>query len=177
MSARKEIPFTQDELFEMFKLDLEKGELYWKPRPRKHFNSDHRFKIWNKIWAYTAAGTKSTRIVRINGQQYPISRLIYKMVTGVLDINDDVIHVNKNYQDTRWTNLRCISQNQNRHRSDYKTKSGFKGVFWRKDIKKWQVSICNDGQKISIGSFTDYQEAVKNRKEAIKIYWNGEENV
>jgi len=50
-------------------------------------------------------------------------------------------------------------------------KSGVSGVTKRKDSGKWRVSITNNYEKINIGTFSDFNDAVFARKEAERIYW------
>jgi hypothetical protein len=44
------------------------------------------------------------------------------------------------------------------------------GLGWYPDRQKWRVVITSDGKRRHLGYFSDFNEAVKARKEAEKIY-------
>ncbi len=44
--------------------------------------------------------------------------------------------------------------------------SGVPGVDWRPTKKRWRASICFQGRRYNLGSYTDFEEAVKARKQA-----------
>lgn len=47
-------------------------------------------------------------------------------------------------------------------------KSGYKGVCWDKQRKKWYASICVHRKRIMIGRFDNIEDAVKARQEAVE---------
>lgn len=72
-------------------------------------------------------------------------------------------HINRNKLDNRKENLRIVTRSQNfANRELYSSnKSGFKGVSYLKQNKKWQAEIqCNKVQYY-LGSFDTPQEAAK----------------
>lgn len=50
--------------------------------------------------------------VSFKGESYPLSRLIWKLVTGA-DPSGDIDHINRDRKDNRWTNLRDLTSQQN----------------------------------------------------------------
>lgn len=85
----------------------------------------------------------------------------------------EVDHINHIPYDNRKENLRIVSRSQNQMNTMTSTRntSGVKGVHWDKDMNKWRVRITVDGKRISLGFYSDINEAAKARKEAeIKYY-------
>lgn len=72
-----------------------------------------------------------------------------------------VDHINGNTLDNRKSNLRICSASENARntkRSRTNT-SGFKGIYWNKDMGKWQAYITHHGKHIYLGSYLTPQEA------------------
>ncbi|WP_322175477.1 hypothetical protein [Acutalibacter caecimuris] len=46
--------------------------------------------------------------------------------------------------------------------------SGVPGVDWRPTKRRWRASICFQGRRYNLGSFTDFEQAVSARKQAEK---------
>jgi len=85
-----------------------------------------------------------------------------------------VDHINHNGLDNRKANLRTATIAQNNvNRASYKTKnspSKYKGVYWSKRDKKWQVQICHNNKRKHIGQFDNEIQAAKAYDEAAKKY-------
>ncbi len=66
-----------------------------------------------------------------------------------------VDHINHDTLDNQGHNLRVCSNGQNaRNKKLYRNnKSGFKGVFWRKDKNKWLASISVNNKQLYLGIF------------------------
>jgi hypothetical protein len=97
-----------------------------------------------------------------------------KLHRYLLDVSDpkiEVDHINGNTLDNRRSsNLRiCVHKNNGKNRSRSKNNtSGYKGVIWRKDNKKWRASITSNGKKYSLGNFIDKKDAARAYNEAAK---------
>lgn len=98
--------------------------------------------------------------IRIMGKKYKAHRLAWlhyygRWPDGFID------HVNGDGEDNRICNLRECSQSQNmanaRKRSD--NKSGFKGVCWSSNARKWMAYINESGKRRHIGYFPEKEDA------------------
>ena len=72
-------------------------------------------------------------------------------------------HINHNGLDNRRENLRiCTNAENQRNRGKQKNNtSGYKGVDWRKDHKKWRARINKDNKTIHIGYYNIIEEAAR----------------
>lgn len=105
---------------------------------------------------------------RINGK-----KIIVEMHNVIM--NSDkmrVDHKNGNGLDNRRCNLRIATKAQNDwNRGRQKNnKSGFKGVYWRKDRLKWSVEIKANRERLCLGVFTDVIEAARAYDQAALKY-------
>lgn len=78
-----------------------------------------------------------------------------------------VDHINGNVLDNRRENLRFVTSQQNsiNSKTNCRNKSGYKGVFYRKDRKRWVAKIRINKARISLGTFNSVQEAFNAYKE------------
>ena len=74
-----------------------------------------------------------------------------------------VDHINFDRLDNRKCNLRkcTYAENIRNRRTLSSNKSGYKGVHWNKRDKTWRVDIRIDGKVNFLGSFDNYEDAVK----------------
>lgn len=88
-----------------------------------------------------------------------------------------VDHINGNRNDNRRCNLRVIQKEINPINCKIYSNntSGQKGVSYLKRLNKWQVNINVNKKSIYLGVYSDFDEAVRVRKEAEKKYF-GEYN-
>jgi hypothetical protein len=92
----------------------------------------------------------------------------------VLSVSKDmeIDHINGNKLDNRKSNLRATTHAQNQwNRGKQKNNtSGFKGVFWKDDHKKWLARIGVNKKMISLGYYSDSQEASRAYDDAAVRY-------
>ena len=70
-------------------------------------------------------------------------------------------HINRNPLDNRRCNLRYATKQQNNFNSSIRkdNTSGYRGVIWNKQVKKWHVQIAHNKKRIYLGCFNSIKEA------------------
>ena len=170
---------TQEYLRECFK--YEDGKLYWKERPRHHFQLDKTWKWWNSRWSGTEAGGKpvykkssnSYRFqIKVLGKTFSRSRLIFILINGQIKNGMEIDHVNGISTDDRIENLREVSRlvNSYNRKLQGNNSSGYNGVCFYKDGRKkpWQCSYYENGSRVS-KFFETRHEAVSFREQCDRI--------
>lgn len=89
-------------------------------------------------------------------------------------LNKEVDHINGNKLDNRKCNLRLVEDVENQwHRSkNYNNLTGFKGVSFNKEHKKYSATIMARGKKYFIGYFNKVEDAA-NAYEQAAIKYHG----
>lgn len=102
---------------------------------------------------------------RVKGKQTVIK--MHSLIIGTPK-GMDTDHINGDGLDNRKSNLRICTRSENclNRRRHSNNKSGYKGVFWHKQSKKWEVSIQINKKQITIGRFENIKEAIKVCKNA-----------
>ena len=148
----------------------ETGVLTWKARSKITHHTVH---TWNKRFAGKPAGYKGyDKYIRItlkgfNKRIFMAHRLVWLIMTGDWP-QDQIDHINHNRADNRWVNLRAVSARENLMNSNLRSDntSGFVGVFWDNDLKKWRASITTHRETKYLGVFDSKEDAVIARKKA-----------
>jgi len=104
--------------------------------------------------------------VRIEGQSYPLHRIIWVYVYGVFP--DQIDHINGARDDNRIQNLRSVTNQENRKNCarHSNNKSGVTGVSWHTRDKTWLANIGVDGKLRHLGYFDDKKDAIAARRAA-----------
>jgi len=89
----------------------------------------------------------------------------------IIKVGNDMVadHINHKGLDNRKANLRAATIAQNAWNRQRK-RSGFMGVVWNKQMRKWRVNISHEGTCRHIGYFDDEVEAAKAHDRAAKKY-------
>ena len=104
----------------------------------------------------------------IDGKHKQLCRLI----TGAPE-HLEVDHIDGNRLNNQRNNLRICNSGENKRNRGYRkdNKSGFKGVSWHKQRKKWIARIkVPNGKYKHLGLFQDKLSAAKAYNESAKIY-------
>lgn len=82
-------------------------------------------------------------------------------------------HKNRNTLDCRKNNLRIVSNSFNMMNSKKRkhNNSGYKGVYWEKDSKKWKAQIMVMYKEMNLGRFDDPKKAAKAYNEAAERHF------
>ena len=68
-------------------------------------------------------------------------------------------HINLNRSDNRRKNIRICTKRQNSRNRNKRNKYGYKGLIWREENKKWEVTICINGKPKYLGRHSDIKNA------------------
>jgi hypothetical protein len=141
---------TQEKLKELVTYDEDSGLLISKVDLRKYKKGDA-----------LGSTSKDDGCIRItlNRKGYLAHRLVFLYKTGEIPVEID--HKDKNPSNNRWSNLREVNRSQNSlNKTAYvNNKTGYKNVFFRKDISRYSVRISTNGVYRCFGVFLTAEEA------------------
>lgn len=82
-------------------------------------------------------------------------------------------HINMNKLDNRKNNLRmCTNAENMRNKKEMSNNySGFRGVDWNKEVKKWEASLTFNKEYIHLGWFDLFNDACQARINGEKLYY------
>ena len=143
---------TQAELKELLNYDQETGIFTWSIKPRRGINIGDIAGSKRKHDGYVA--------IRIQGKQYYAHKLAWLYVHNVWS-TQEIDHINRIRDDNRLSNLRELSpalNSQNRNKKITNT-SGYTGVYWCKNSKKWKSQISYNSIRKHLGSFNNIKDA------------------
>lgn len=128
---------------------------------------------WTSQWKWTSFFSGSAFYAARRGPR-PRQEVIY-LHRVIMDAPKgmDVDHINGDGLDNRRCNLRLATHSENMRNKSMQSNntSGFKGVSWHKQNKKWTVTISTSGKDVYLGLFGNLEEAaVAYDKAAIEYY-------
>ena len=142
------------------------GKLYWKA-VKKSKNSRFNNKLAGSLRNDGYIG------IYIKGEYFFAHRIIWEMFKGEIPEGKTIDHKDLNRANNRISNLRLCDQYQN-NMNKTKTianKSGYKGVSFHKQKKKWVAKIGVKGKSKFLGFFDSPEEAAEAYKQrAIELY-------
>lgn len=100
------------------------------------------------------------RRVRVDGKQFMAHRLAWLVFYGTWPANE-IDHINGKKDDNRIANLRVVSRAENEWNKPATTctTSGYRGVTWDPQYRKWRAQITVNGRKFHVGRFLTPEEA------------------
>ncbi len=133
----------------------------------------------NRVKAGSNAGSKTKPTgsnitylrIGVDGKSYRSHRLAWLYVNGDFP-SGPIDHIDGNGENNRISNLRASNKMQNARNCHIYShnKSGYNGVFWSGQSKRWVARIKINGNTKQLGSFDSPEEAANRRKEADKVY-------
>ena len=128
--------------------DYQDGELFWKkPGPNKRTDRPAG-----------AVNRDGYRRIKYMYKLYAVHRLVWTYHGN--DPVDFIDHINGDVLDNRIENLRAATHSQNcmNRRLRFDSKSGVKGVTWKKN--KWHACVTLDYKVYSAGYFDNKEDAI-----------------
>jgi hypothetical protein len=119
---------------------------------------------WSLLYVRKSPYAQRTVGPRKNHKTLYLHRVILGRVLGrELERWELVDHVDRNGLNCKRENLRIATRKQNARNTgkSVKNTSGYKGVTWVSDIKKWIAVISTDNKSQVVGYFTDIKEAAR----------------
>ena len=147
---------TQERLKELLSYNPETGVFVWVRRKKNvagHVRKD---------------GYKQ---IQIGNTKFFSHRLAWLYMVGAFPL-EQIDHINRARADNRFANLRAVTNSENLHNMGLKStnKSGFKGVSYQTDAKKWRADISINSTNKYLGYFHTPEEASIAYLAAQKIY-------
>lgn len=136
-----EIPLTQGKT-----MLVDEADIPFVNRYKWSASQDHGSHRWYAMAYFPAPGGK--------GRVVSFHRLVLSFPKG-----EQVDHIDGNGLNNTRANLRSCSRRQNRYnsRTNVDNKSGFKGVFWDKNARKYRATIS----KRHLGLFDNAEDAAR----------------
>lgn len=106
----------------------------------------------------------------VNRRDHKTIRL-HRLVMKIEDPKLCVDHISHNRFDNRKINLRLATYSTNQMNRYSKPKSGYRGVYWDNDRRKWTAYIKTNGSNKRLGRYNNIEDAAKARKEAEEKYY------
>lgn len=118
---------------------------------------NENFELLNQ-WKWSYDGNYAVRKKWINKKQ--IRFLLHRQIMG-FPKGLEIDHINRDKLDNRKSNLRIVTREQNvNNMPKYSTnKSGYKGVSFDKNRKKWKSTISIKGKHYDLGRFESKEKA------------------
>ena len=106
--------------------------------------------------------------VRFQRKLLMVHRVIWELVHGVIPEGMEVDHIDHNRTNNFITNLRLVSASDNQKNRSRRAdnSSGVTGVHWNSRKKKWVAAIRANSTVITLGYFSDKDDAISARKQA-----------
>lgn len=123
--------------------------------------------VWRKVGTPRSDGYLEMTAF---GMSLKLHRVAFLYMTGTFPAGE-VDHINGIRSDNRWSNLRVVSKSENmRNRGmNHNNTSGVPGVTWFDECERWRARINVNGERVCLGLFKTFDEAVAARQGAEHI--------
>ena len=150
---------TQELVGKVLRYDAISGTLIW-------ISNLHSKRAVPNSRAGSLVKSTGYRNISLFGRTYLEHHLIWFIYYGVWP-SGQIDHINQQRDDNRIVNLRDVSKAENaRNRTrNPNSKLGEHGIWFNKRTHKYVAEITLNGKKVYQKSFTDLDEAIKERKE------------
>lgn len=146
---------TRKRLCELFIIDPEQGEIFWKKRRGGTVTSGQRS-------GYITS--RNYRIICIDRTDYFEHNLIWLYVNGTFPPRGyEIDHINRDRSDNKIANLRICTRTQNNANMNLRNDNatGVRGVYFDKSREKYCVQVTANGKTKSLGRYGDLETARK----------------
>jgi hypothetical protein len=99
--------------------------------------------------------------MKINQKAHLAHRLVFLYHRGYLP--EFIDHIDQNKLNNKIENLREITNSENQHNKglNRNNSSGYKGVSWKRNHKKWRAGVQVNKKEIHLGYYDTPEEAYK----------------
>lgn len=169
--ANRQLP-SPDVLRQLLRYDQETGKLFWMPRGPEWFPAGTNPSSWNKRMANKEAAWDSGQgYYRITVLHVGVGahRVAWALTHGEWP-SGPLDHINGDRRDNRLSNLRLstVAENNRNCRKRRDNSSGMAGVYYCRTFNRWKAQVRLNGKSISLGTFTDREDAMAARIKAIE---------
>jgi len=143
------------------------------------FTYKHDYNVMKKGEIAGRFNTNGHIQISINNKRYMAHNLAWLYVTGEYPETFIIDHIDRNYSNNSFGNLRKANLSLNQGNSEIRkdNTSKIKGVSWSKNKKCWVAQICKNSKKIHIGYFSSKEDAKKAYEKAAIFYFGNFANV
>jgi HNH endonuclease/AP2 domain len=167
--------FDPTHLAVFFQFDAEAGKLWWKKRDPQWFLNERSSKIWNTKYAgkeaFTSISSVGYKHGQLLGRHITAHRALWCLHHG-RDTLKHIDHINGERTDNRLCNLREATNAQNGMNQKLSTKntSGYKGVSWSSEKRKWLAQVIADGKHYNLGYYAQIEDAALAYAKGAKLH-------
>ena len=141
-----------------------------------YIDKKHYGLIWNYCWHRHQDGYLRTCIGQKEngGNIYKLMHVMIMEAEGVIcSNNEEIDHINGKPNDNRVENLRVTTHGENMKNVKLPSNntSGYKGVYYSKQERKWKAFVRVNKKQKHLGTFSTKEEAIVARQKAENEYY------